>query len=59
MDDERIQISMKALDKETIFAEILLHASKIKRRQSSEFLPPEEIIRQMREERDEQLRDKL
>lgn len=56
---KRIQMSLEAVDRESVFADILTHAGQIRRRQSSEFPPSEEIIRQMREERDEQLLDNL
>ena len=56
---ERLQMSFEAVDKESVFADILMYAAQIRKRQSSEFPPSEEIIRQMREERDAQLLDNL
>ena len=57
---ERLRAASEQFGDDSVFADILAFASKIRAGKQEELTPsPEEIIRQMREERDEQLLDNL
>lgn len=56
---ERLQLSFEAVERDSVFEDILAYAAQLQTRQSGPFPAPEEIIRQMREARDEYLLDNL
>lgn len=56
---ERLQDASMGGGNDTVFQEILSFASSVRAHHPGPFPPPEEIIQQMREERDAQLLDNL